>query len=386
VPSNRLIVIDDEPSSSATIGRIARGCGYDPIFTTDADDFRSRTLSWNPTVIVMDLAMPEMDGGQLMEWLALQGCKAHILIVSGHDLARLREAEETGRALGLKIAGSLQKPLHLELLRTVFREIYEAAGVLSAEDVSKALNNGEFSLAYQPLVDLKGGAVIGFEALSRWNHPTRGAIPPATFIPTLETNEAMNGFTLHVLRMALDDMRRWNGATNFGVSINVSAANCGTMGLDEVVPAECIEKGIDIRRLTLEITETAVMFETARVDVCLRRLHALGAQVSIDDFGTGHSSLVKLHELPFSELKIDRKFVANCASDHQSSVLVQAMTGLAHSLNKRVVAEGVETRETMDRLRAWNCDICQGFFIGGPMPPEDVSQWLNQHSAIAASR
>lgn len=379
--SNRLLVIDDDPASSAIIGRIARGCGYDTIITTDTDDFRSRVLSWEPAVIVLDLSMPEMDGDQVMAWLAEQGCKAHILIVSGLELARMQEAEATGRSLGLTMAGVLQKSVHLEKIRDVFREIYDAAGVLSIEDISKALINREIRLVYQPQIDLKSGAVVGFEALARWNHPKRGPVPPATFIPLLEANEIMNDFTSQIVGMALDDMRLWNGATGVRVSINASMGNSGCTEIDEMVRSQCIDKGIDIQRITIEITERAAMTEASQVDACLARLHELGAQASIDDFGTGYSSLVKLHQLPFSELKIDRSFITDSDSNLQNGILARAMIDLAHNLNKKVVAEGVESLETLHCLREWGCDFAQGYFIGRPMPPDEVIPWLRQYAS-----
>jgi EAL domain-containing protein (putative c-di-GMP-specific phosphodiesterase class I) len=382
VASNRLLVIDDDPASSAIIGRIARGCGFDTIITTDTDDFRSRVLSWEPTVIVLDLSMPEMDGDQVMAWLAKQGCKAHILIISGLELARMREAEATGRSLGLNMAGVLQKSPHVEKIRDVLLEIYDAADVLSIQDISKALINREIRLVYQPQIDLRSGAVVGFEALARWNHPKRGPVSPATFIPLLEANEIMNDFTSQILGMALGDMRLWNGATDAKVSINASTANCGCMGIDEMVRSQCTDKGIDIQRITIEITERAAMTEASEVDACLAHLQELGAQVSIDDFGTGYSSLLKLHQLPFSELKIDRSFITDNVSDLKNGILVRAMIDLAHNLNKKVVAEGVESAETLHLLREWGCDLAQGYFIGRPMPPDEVVPWLRQYVSL----
>jgi EAL domain-containing protein (putative c-di-GMP-specific phosphodiesterase class I) len=179
--------------------------------------------------------------------------------------------------------------------------------------------------------------------------------------------------------MALDDMRLWNGATGSRVSVNASTANCGCMGIDEMVRSQCIDKGIDIQRITIEITERAAMTEAGQADACLAHLHELGAQVSIDDFGTGYSSLVELHKLPFSELKIDRSFITDCDSDLQNGILVRAMIDLAHNLNKKVVAEGVESVETLHCLRKWGCDFAQGYFIGRPMPPDEVIPWLRQY-------
>ncbi|MDE1161447.1 MAG: EAL domain-containing response regulator [Acidobacteriaceae bacterium] len=379
--SNRLLVIDDEPANSATIGRIARGCGYDVIITTDVDDCRSRIMSWKPTVIVLDLAMPEMDGIQLMEWLAKHECQAQILIVSGKGPEMLQQAEASGRTLGLNMTGSLPKPLRLETLRAVFSEIYDAAGLLSILDISKALTNQEILLMYQPQVELRSGAVVGFEALARWNHPQRGSIPPDTFIPMMEVDEIVNDFTTQIVKMALADMCLWEGADAFNVAINVSAVNCGSMVMPDIVQAQCASKDIACQRITIEVTETAAMAEACHVSACLERLHRLGIQLSIDDFGTGYSSLVKLHQLPFSEVKIDKSFVLDCVSNPQSSVLVQAMIDLAHKMKKRVVAEGVENRETMQQLREWGCDIAQGYFISRPMLPRDVLPWLQQYDS-----
>jgi EAL domain-containing protein (putative c-di-GMP-specific phosphodiesterase class I) len=383
VASNRLLVVDDEPASSATIGRIARGCGFDTIITTDTEDFRSRIVSWNPTVIVTDLAMPEMDGYQLMEWLAKSGCKAQILVVSGQEMAVLEEAQGAGLALGLNIVGILQKPLRLEALRSTFQAIYDAAGVLSVQEVSKALANHEIRLAYQPQVDLQTGAVVALEALARWNHPKRGPIPPDKFIPLLEASDFMSDFTRQIVTMALDDMCHLNGGSNARVAINVSSADFGSTGMDEMIREQCIARGFNIHRITIEVTETAAMSPKGKVGDCLSRLHQFGAQLSIDDFGTGYSSLVKLHQLPFSELKIDKSFAMDCASNLESGILVQAMIDLAHNLHMKVVAEGVESKEVMDRLREWGCDIAQGFFIGRPMPLEEIKLWLAMHASQA---
>ena len=377
--SNRLLVIDDEPASSATIGRIARGCGYDTIITTDIDDFRSRICTWEPTVIVLDLAMPEMDGGELMAWLAKQGCKARILIVSGRATDQLQAAVEAGMVLGLNVEGSLQKPLRVEKLRSVFREIYVDAGVLSVQDMSRALANGEIRLLYQPQMDLRTGATVGFEALARWHHPRHGVLLPERFMPMTEAHAIINEFTSHTLEIALKDMRQWNNTRDCRVAVNVSAANFRTTSVDAMVEKQCAKTCVDCTRLAIEITETTAMTNTGKIGASLTRLHELGALISIDDFGTGYSSLVKLLQLPLSELKIDRSFVADCASNHQSNVLVRAMIDLAHNLNMKVVAEGVETEESMHWLRVWGCDIVQGYYVSKPMPPEAAQEWLSAH-------
>jgi EAL domain-containing protein (putative c-di-GMP-specific phosphodiesterase class I)/ActR/RegA family two-component response regulator len=375
--SNRLLVIDDEPASAATIGRVARRCGFDTIITTDVDDCRSRISTWGPTVIVLDLTMPEMDGSKLMTWLAAQGCIAKILIVSGRSVDELREAEEKGREIGLDVAGCLAKPLRVEPLRAAFRDIYNSAGVVSVRDVSLALLLREFRLVYQPKIDLRTGSVVGFEALVRWDHPKRGAIPPDKFIPMLEKHRVIDDFTAQILEIAFEDARHWHGPGHRGLAINVSAANCMSMALDAILRDHCSRFGIKPEQIAIEVTETALMSQTNGTGGCLHRLHDLGIVLSVDDFGTGYSSLAKLQKLPFSELKIDRSFVLTCIQDRQSGTLVRAMIDLAHNLGINVVAEGVETEEMMLQLREWDCDMAQGYFICRPMPPAEIETWLH---------
>lgn len=374
--SNRLLVLDDEPASAAIIGRIARGCGYDTIITTDADDFRSRIPGWSPTVVVLDISMPEMDGYAVMSWLAQLGCPAKILIISGRSTAELREAETAGANLGLNMVSSLEKPLRVELLRAAFREIYDSAGVLSVQDVRQALSDREIRLVYQPKISLHTGSVTGFEALARWDHPKRGPIPPDTFIPLLEAHQIIDDFTAQIFEIAFHDARDWFRSSKIGLAVNVSAANCKTMALDSILREHCSRSNVPPERISIEVTETAVMSEMSRAADCLYRLHDLGVVLSIDDFGTGYSSLAKLQKLPFTELKIDRSFVLNCISDRQSGTLVRTMIDLAHNLGMEAVAEGVETEEMMTRLREWDCDIAQGHFICKPIPPADVQKWL----------
>jgi EAL domain-containing protein (putative c-di-GMP-specific phosphodiesterase class I) len=384
--SNRLLVLDDEPASAAMIGRIARGCGFDTIITTDADDFRSRISGWAPTVIVLDLAMPEMDGHEVLSWLAQQGCIAKILIISGRSIVELREAEALGATLGLNVLGSLEKPLRVEPLRAAFREIYDSAGVLSVQDILLALQNREIRLVYQPKVDLRAGAVMGFEALARWDHPKRGPISPDTFIPVLEEHQIVDEFTARIFEMAFADANHWRGCGELGLAVNVSAANCRSMLLDNLLSEHCSRSHIKPDRISIEITETAVMSDLSRAADCLCRLHSLRVVLSIDDFGTGHSSLAKLQKLPFSELKIDRSFAVGRVADRQSGTLVRGIVDLAHNLGMKVVAEGVETEETMSRLREWNCDFAQGHLISRPMLPADVPHWLQSRNERGISR
>ncbi len=379
--SNRLLVIDDEPSICAAIGRIARQSGYDVISTTDTDDCRDRIISWNPSVIVLDLSMPEMNGIELLAWLAEHHSHGCVFIFSGGDPIRLREAETMGLSFGLKIAGSLPKPIPVATLRHSLEDIYDSAGILSAHDIRQALEKDEISLVYQPQIDLIDGSLFGFEALARWNHPRHGLLPPDRFIGIVEASHIVDRFTERVLEMALAEAARWHVIPDSRIAINVSAASCASKKLPNTVQKLCSRNAISSRRVTLEVTETAAMTDPLRTGDCLRHLQAVGVDLSIDDFGTAYSSLSKLQQLPFVEIKIDKSFVSNCLTEPKSGVLVRSMIELAHSLGKRAVAEGIEDAGTLNRLREWGCDIGQGYYIGKPMSPREITVWLQQHPA-----
>ncbi len=377
MPLNRLLVIDDEPEVAATVGRVARRAGFDTIVTTDAADFLDRALSWSPSVIVLDLAMPELDGLAILKALSRQGSKAHILIVSGHDRVEMEYARSFGRNLGLNIAALLQKPLRIEWLREALRIIYDAQEVISADDAQLAIQRDEFFLEYQPKVRLDTLQTIGVEALARWNHPTRGLISPDSFIPVMETAGVMTRFTPHVIEMVVTQARRWRAiGINLNIAINVSGGCVGRLPLDDIIGRHCAEQRVDPAMLTVEITETAAMGDVVQAVACMRRLNAMGVRISIDDFGTGYSSLVQLHRLPFSEIKIDRSFVHGCAVNSERGIIVKTIISLARSLSLEVVAEGIETEDSRHFLQTHGCQIGQGYLFSRPRVAHAIPDWM----------
>ncbi len=377
MPDNRLLVIDDEPDVAATVGRVARRAGFDTIVTTDGADFLERAWSWEPTVMVLDLAMPDVDGREILAELARRSSKAHILIVSGFERPEIEEAMAAGRAAGLNMAGILEKPLRIDSLRAALRAIYDDAELISAEDTRAALERGEFFLHYQPKVSLRTLRPAGVEALARWRHPQRGLISPDSFIPVMEAGGVMDRFTPHVIGQAVAQARTWRDQNlDIGIAVNVSGGSFDRLRLDDIIGQRCREQGVDPACLTVEITETAAMVNVAEAIDGMRRLRAMGVRISIDDFGTGYSSLVQLHRLPFSEVKIDKSFVLDCDINPESQVIVRTIVSLAHNLGLKVVAEGVETAGISDQLLAAGCDIVQGYHYGRPMAADALGDWL----------
>ena len=238
--------------------------------------------------------------------------------------------------------------------------------------------------AYQPKLDVATGRVIGAEALVRWDHPERGAIAPDAFIPVVEEHGRARDLTLHVLDRALADALRWRAwGHDLTVAVNVSA----TLLLDETF-VETLRKRLEANplppeRLTIEVTETAAMDDPQRAIAALESWRELGLNISIDDYGTGQSSLGYLQKLPATELKIDMSFVRTLVSDRRNAIMVRSTIAMAHELGMKVVAEGVEDGECLALLAEMGCDVAQGWHIGKPMHAEAFEGFLNQQRQAA---
>ena len=232
-------------------------------------------------------------------------------------------------------------------------------------DLDRAIDQGEVWVAYQPKLDLATRTIMGAEALARWSHPERGDIRPDLFIPIVEENGRIEKLTLHVLHNAIRDFSGLD--ENLSVAVNISMRMIGRNRLVEPIRAMLERYHMNAQRLTLEITESAAPAGEAGIQE-LNRLRELGVSISIDDYGTGQSTLSYLKTLPATELKIDRSFVQLIRSSKSDATVVDSTIKLAHALGLRVVAEGVDSEETLALLRAMDCDIIQGFHIGEPTP------------------
>jgi len=242
---------------------------------------------------------------------------------------------------------------------------------------------------YQPKLDLHTGAIVGVEALVRWNHPTLGVISPDRFIPLAESTGLIEALTPLVLDLALTQCREAAvGGQPICVAVNLSARNISDAGLPERI-AKVLEKtGTPPSQLVLEITESSVMGDPAQTLPVLYALRDLGICLSLDDFGTGYSSLSYLQRLPVSEVKIDRSFVTGLAGDDPVSTraLISAIIGLGDALGLRIVAEGIEDQATLDELRTMGCDVAQGYYIARPMGAAQLTRWLAQHAREGGPR
>jgi EAL domain-containing protein (putative c-di-GMP-specific phosphodiesterase class I) len=264
-------------------------------------------------------------------------------------------------------------------------------------DLRRALDRpGELVVFYQPKIGLDGNQVCGAEALVRWNHPVRGMVPPAEFIPIAENTGLINRLTVHVLNLALAQARAWlDEGREIPVAVNLSPRCLLDATMLDKVRDLLVEHRVPARMLRLEVTETAVMANPALAMETLTGLHELGVRLSIDDYGTGYSSMAYLKRLPVDELKVDRSFVFNMTNSDNDAFLVRSAIDLGHNLGLTVVAEGVEESEHVTALRELGCDIAQGYHYARPMPPAQLADWLrttghtgterSAHSAAAAT-
>ncbi|MBD0323798.1 MAG: EAL domain-containing protein [Aldersonia sp.] len=253
-------------------------------------------------------------------------------------------------------------------------------------EVQSALENKEFVLHYQPKIDLRTGAMVGVEALVRWIHPQAGMIPPDEFMPLAEHTELMGPFTEYVLRVALRQCAMWQEqGFVIPVAINGSARNLHDVRFPATVRRALDEAGVDGALLELEITENTVMADPHRSASVLRALKGLGLSVSIDDFGTGFSSLANLRDLPVDRIKIDRSFVTNLATNSGDALIVRSILHLAEDLGLGTVAEGVEDSETVQILTQFGGEVAQGYHFSRPVPAPEIEAAIRSGRWVLAS-
>ena len=285
-------------------------------------------------------------------------------LVHDADMAMYQAKHSGGARLQLSDAGGHRAPdRHCNLER----------------DLHQAVKRGELHLEYQPIVATKSPRITGFEALLRWTHPFRGLIAPATLIPMAERSELIEELGAWVLHRAWSDRGRWPcpvGAGRLQIAVNVSARQLISGCFTEAVAAVLAAIDHPPHLLTLELTESVFIQDSARALRVLSELKAMGVTLALDDFGTGYSSLNYLRQFPVDIIKIDRAFVADLGRDRAGFAIVNAVVGLAHDLSMTVIAEGVETRSQLDAVTELGCDAYQGFFFSHPLPACGVPAML----------
>ncbi len=330
-------------------------------------------------LILCDLDMPTMDGLEFVRLLAENAGSAALVITSAMDVSILNSVQTMCQAYGIVPLGVLGKPVapqRLAELMTLARaprtpraaRPAAPASPYSLEQILLGLRRGQFEPYYQPKFELASGRIVGAEALARWLHPQQGVVASDAFIETLERSGHIDELTFLMIERAAAACQRWCArGLDLNVSINLSLASLADTGLAQRIVSAVCATGLEASRMTLEITETAAMTEVAPALENLSRLRIRGFGLSIDDFGTGFASMQQLGRVAFTELKIDRGFVATMANRREARAIVESSIDMGRRLGIKVVAEGVQTRGEWDMLKAAGCDLAQGYLMSRPV-------------------
>lgn len=395
----RILLIDDEPFALALLKQQLVGLGYEQVVPCAAPADGLASLQGDAggfEVVFCDLRMPGMDGVEFLRHLGRLGYAGSLILTSGVEDRVLQTAKKLAQAHGLNVRGCLCKPISPAALRALLAtdplngvtKPHAPGKRYTAHELRRAIHHRELFNYYQPKVVVSTGEVAGVETLVRWQHPQDGVLFPDQFVEVAEEHGLIDELTRAVLIEAMGQLKRWQGGgLDLPVAVNLSMDNLGDLDFPDFLDREAAAAQIDLSRLVLEVTESRLMKNYPDVLDILLRLRLKGVGLSIDDFGTGHSSLTQLRDLPFDELKVDRSFVHGAGEDRYLGAIFEAPAGMARRLGITMVAEGVEDQADWRFLRRVGCDLAQGYFIAKPMPasavPGWVEQWNRRHRGVS---
>ena len=387
VPSFRAMILEDHDFQRRIGAQVLKHCGANEVL--EAPDGASaldvvKTTSRPIDVLLCDLNMPGMDGLAFLRHIGEQGCTSSVILASALDSSITRAAEIMAKSYGIRIVGVAEKPLsRAKLMPMILRHFSQnlskprtAVESIPLEEIAEGIKKRQFEPHFQPKVDMKTGTLVGVEALMRWHHPDRGLVSPAAFISTMEANGLISGVTFTLIEQALHASGRWrNIGLDVPVAVNVSVESLSDTNLPDRLEGLTSQAGLPPTSLTIEVTETVAMTDLGHALETLARCRMKGFDLSIDDYGTGFSSMQQLTRLPLSELKIDQTFVTGASNNSILEALIETSAAMAKRLNLKTIAEGVETADDWDVAARHGCDAAQGYFVAKPMPGDKLPGW-----------
>ncbi len=389
----KILVLDDESFMLKLLNHMLVKLGFSSV--TIFDNGRG-ALAWidcpnsPPDLILLDLNMPEMDGVEFVRHLVERNYVGSLILVSGEDERMLQSAEKLVQAHKISVLGHLHKPVKPEDLSELLEQwtppslggFWAANKTYGADEVRAAIVNGELVNYYQPKVELTSGKVVEVESLVRWRHPQDGIVFPDQFIGVAEAHGLIDDLTRTVVDEAFAQAKVWqDNGLHLRVALNISMDNLATLAFADHMIAAASAAGIAPDSIVLEVTESQLMRSLSAPLEVLTRLCLKRFSLSIDDFGTGHSSLSQLRDIPFNELKVDQGFVHGAAGNDTLRAICCASLSLAQQMGMKTVAEGVEDQADWDFLRSTSCDLAQGYFIAKPMPAGEIPDWISSWEA-----
>lgn len=396
-PSDVVLIVDDSAVQRQHAVGLCRALGVAQVHEARDGEDALRCLAAlpaPPSLIVIDLEMPVMDGFELIQQLDRQGVRSPFVVASSREGALMRAVEAMAASLSLRLLAGLTKPLTQEALAAALlasrqsvpgkrdRALPAPPAPIPPERLADAVAQGRVTPLFQPKVDVRTGLLRGVEALARWTDPVLGPVPPDRFIATAEQHGLIGELTRSMMDQSLAQLANWTlrglGPT---LAINLSPLSLQTPGLVEQVTALLARHGVAPAQVVLEITESAAVSSDAASLGVLARLRMRGVGLSIDDYGTGFSSMQQLSRVPCTELKIDRSFVHGAHRSLHLQTLLQSALEMANRLGLVSVAEGVETLEDWRLLRQLGCGVAQGYLLARPMAGDALPRWLKEREA-----
>ncbi len=386
--TSKILVLDDEPFMQKLLLRMLVNLGYLQV-SACSDGYTALKLIADlnacPNLILLDINMPQMDGLEFLRRLADLRYSGGVLLVSGEDERLRQAAEKLAKAHKICVLGHLHKPVSPEGLAELIGKWQPpvqtppraARKIYSPDEVRAAIANGELVNYYQPKVVIATGRVAGVETLVRWRHPQDGLVFPDQFIAVAEAHGLINDLTRAVLSGALAQAKVWlDAGLMLQVAVNLSMDSLVSLDFLDLIVELASKAGVVPQTMELEVTETGLMQDLRIPLEILTRLRLKHFRLSIDDFGTGNSTLAQLRDIPFDELKIDQSFVHGAGNNKKLRAIFESSLGLAMQLGMETVAEGVEDQADWDFVRKSVCNIAQGYFIARPMPAADLPRWI----------
>jgi EAL domain-containing protein (putative c-di-GMP-specific phosphodiesterase class I)/CheY-like chemotaxis protein len=346
-------------------------------------------------VVLCDLDMPGMDGVEFIRRVAEERLATALVIVSALEPAIIDSVERMSRAHGHLVLGTVEKPVSAQKLQNVLANLRAAGaraevaqGPFPVEDIRRGVEAKEFVAWFQPKVRMADQRVAGAEALARWRHPTAGVVRPGAFIPDAEAAGLADPIAWQVIDAALGERSRWPAlGIDVPVSINVSLRFLEDLQAADRRAERVAGAGIEAKAVIFEVTEGVAATNFVNVMENLARLRIKGFGISIDDYGTGYSSVQHLSRIPYTELKLDQSFVPDAAHKPTLRAILESAIGLANKMNLTAVAEGVEREEEWVLLKSLGCEMAQGFYISPAMPPDEFVAWYKDWmGSLAAAR
>lgn len=401
-PFQSVLIVDDSALYRERHADLCRALGIGQIHTAASALAALAGIDHaypRPELLIVDLEMPVMDGIELIQQLGQRQLTVPLIVVSARETMLIQSVLTMAGSLGFPAVAGAQKPASLPSLKRAIDNLAAArsAGKPAAHADEKrtdpdvkaldaAIAHDEIRVHYQPKVDMQTGILRGVEALARWYREDEGSVPPDRFIRLAEREGLIHALTLRVMAQAFAQAAAWNArGWRLIMAVNLSATLLDRPALAEEIMVLAAEHRIAPGQVILELTETSVVQYLGVALGVLSRLRLKGFGFSIDDYGTGFSSMQQLARIPFTELKVDRSFVHGARQSPTQQVIVRSALDLAHRLGLKTVAEGIETLEDWRLLQEYGCDIGQGYLIGKPMSGADMPGWAERHRAAMST-